>query len=378
VTAATIPPFAMIAAAALRDGQAAPALDPTVATSDFLDWCRGEDLLPLLDAANRAKRLGGWPRDLRESLTAAAPGYAAREMVARTAIDAALAALRERGVRPVLFKGTALAYSAYRHPHLRPRNDTDLLIDRRDVDRVRATLGAAGYAEPNYCDGELVFCQFELQKTDLLALPIALDFHWKISTQAAFADLFTYEELHATSVPAPALSPHARVAGGAEALILACIHPAMHHRNELRLLWVHDVHLLYSGLSDAERARFEDLALTRAVAAVCAHQLRLARELLGTPVEDAVLARLNRPRGEATAVYLDGSRRWRDELASNLGTLSGWRSRLRLLREVAFPRPGYVLAKYGVRSTTAGWLLLPALYAGRLAWGSWKIVTGRK
>lgn len=379
MSTAAISPFVKIAAAALRGEPATPASGAILASSDFFDWCRDQDLIPLLDAANRVERLAcEWPRDLRQSLAAAASGYAARELIARVALDAALDALWRRGIRPILFKGTALAYTVYRHPHLRPRNDTDLLIERRDVDAVRETLRAEGCAEPNYCDGELLFCQFELQKTDRLGMTIALDFHWKVSTQAAFADLFTYEELSATGEPAAALSPHARVAAGPEALVLACVHPAMHHHNAVRLLWLYDVHLLYAGLSTAGRARFEDLVLTRAVALVCARQLRLARDLLGTPVEDTLLDRLERQRGEVTAVYLDESRRWRDELATSLRTLPTWRSRLRLLREVTFPRPSYMLAKYGLGRTAAGWPLLPALYAGRLAHGALKVITRRK
>ena len=375
MTAATT--FAGMTAAVLR-GDPATRIPETVVARDFLDWCRDQDLIPLLAGAGRAGRLAAWPEELRASMTAAAARHAARELAARIALDAALDALHTQGVRPVLFKGTALAYTAYRHPHLRPRNDTDLLIDRRDVGVVRETLGAAGYAEPNYCDGELLFCQFELQKTDRLAITVALDFHWKISTQAAFADLFTHEELSETSVPVPALSAHARVAAGPEALVLACIHPAMHHHNELRLLWVYDLHLLYTQLSGAERSRFEDLARTRGVAAICAHQLRRACELLGTPVDAAMLERFERTSGEATAIYLDDSRRWRDDFATNLRTISGWRSRLRLVREVMLPRPSYMFARYNVPAAAAGWLLLPALYATRLALGSWKVIAGRK
>lgn len=369
--------FTAVASAVLR-GDPATRIPEAVAARDFLDWCRDQDLIPLLADASRAGRLAGWPEELRAGMTAEAARHAARELAARIALDAALDTLHKQGVRPVLFKGTALAYTAYRHPHLRPRNDTDLLIDRRDVGVVRETLGAAGYAEPNYCDGEQLFCQFELQKTDRLAITAALDFHWKISTQAAFADLFTHEELRETSVPVPALSAHARAAAAPEALVLACIHPAMHHHNELRLLWVYDLHLLYTQLSGAERSRFEDLARTRGVAAICAHQLRRACELLGTPVDAAMLASFERASGEPTAIYLDDSRRWRDDFATNLQTISSWRARLRLVREVMLPRPSYMFARYNVPSAAAGWLLLPALYATRFALGSWKVIAGRK
>src|SRR5438477_888635 len=58
-----------------------------------------------------------------------------------------LDALAARGVVPLIVKGTALAYSIYAEPELRPRGDTDLLIDADDIDVVRETLAPMGFRE---------------------------------------------------------------------------------------------------------------------------------------------------------------------------------------------------------------------------------------
>src|SRR6266550_3749249 len=69
---------------------------------------------------------------------------------------AALEALRLENVREVvaaldgravLTKGTALAYSIYPAPELRPRNDVDLLIDEHDLEAVRAAFALLGFIE---------------------------------------------------------------------------------------------------------------------------------------------------------------------------------------------------------------------------------------
>ena len=67
-----------------------------------------------------------------------------------------------------------------------------------------------------------------------------------------------------------------------DALLLACVHPVMHHRNVERVLWIYDVHLLASMLSAEELDELVWLARTKKVAGVCAHQLRLAQTAFGT------------------------------------------------------------------------------------------------
>lgn len=333
-----------------------------------------EDLVGLVRSA-----LGRVPHDWPAELGGAVAGRS-REMIGRELLRSqetarVLAALADAGIPGLLLKGTALAYRVYPHPSERPRQDTDLLIRRDDTAAARRALEQLGYRAPAYSGEDELFRQFEMQLLDPMGVLHAFDLHWRISTQARFADLFQFEELWETAVSVPALGPAARTIGDAEALLLSCVHPAMHHRNEERLIWIYDSHLLAQRLLPADWDRFARLAVTRSVAAICLDGLARSRARFGTVVPDAVLAALEDAArsGEASAEYLAPRREWRHEVASNLRALT-WRRRLRLLREIAFPRPEYMREKYGVSGT----VVLPALYLRRGLAGVWKVVTGRK
>jgi len=347
--------------------------------TQFFETCAEQDLTGLVSERLRNQPDGNWPQDIREGLTRQARVEAAKELLRRRAIIAVIDALATQSIRPVLLKGTPLAYSVYDAPYLRPRSDTDLLIPRSQVDAARQELIRLGCASTTYCGGEHLFRQFELRKTDDFGVEHAFDFHWKISTQSLFADVLTYEELAADARHVPALGPHARAAGPLHALLLACIHPVMHHRNEERLIWLYDIHLLSSGLSAAEFDRFIDIAIAKRVAAICAHELALARAHFQTRIPDAVTTRLAASGNhEPSAAYLQPDRRWQDELMSNVREIERWSDRVRLLREVLFPAPDYMLKTYGF---TPGWqssVLLPALYLHRSVRGGIKVLAGRK
>ena len=297
------------------------------------------------------------------------------ELLRGREITRVLGALHARGIEPILLKGTPLAYSVYDAPSLRPREDTDLLIRAEDADGVRQVMTDLGHTAPAYCDD--VHYQFPFEHEDEFGVAHAFDFHWRLSTQAAFANLLTFEELSAEAVPVPSLGTHARAAGDVHALLLACVHPAMHHQNVERLIWVYDVHLLVRRLIPADLDRFAGLALRKGVAAICAQELSRARERFGTAVPASVLERLSATEDEATASYLRPGRTWKDELVANVSAL-GWRDRLRLMRRVAFPDPAFMLRSYGLRVGTVDATLLPVLYVLRGLRGLWRVITGRK
>ena len=205
------------------------------------------------------------------------------------------------------------------------------------------------------------------------------DFHWKISTQSVFADLLAYDEIAAAAIEVPSLGEHARTCGSLHALLLACIHPVMHHRNTQLFTWMHDVHLLASGLSESEFDRFAELAIAKHVSAICAHQLSVSRRWLHTRIPESVTLKLDAvPGPEASAAYLQRNREWADELISSVRGLPRWGDRLRLLREVALPGPAYMLKAYGLTPLWLGASLLPVFYLHRLVFGGWKVLAGQK
>ncbi|MBI2536922.1 MAG: nucleotidyltransferase family protein [Gemmatimonadetes bacterium] len=347
----------------------------------FLEICRAEDISPLIYRHLRdTPELASWPDEVRDALEHESRAAVTQELLIQRELTRVLDALGARGVHPVLFKGTALAYSRYPHPSLRPRSDTDLLIRQTDTGAVPEALSALGYAPSLLCDGELLFRQFELVRDDEFGVPHALDFHWAISTQAAFAGVLTYDELASRAVAAPALGANARVPAMVDALLLALIHPVMHHKNQQRLLWTYDVHLLASVLDPRGFQELVSRATGKRVAAVCAQGLRLAQDWFGTAVQQTVLDQLAAaPLSEQpTAAYLVPSRSWASETAANLRGLPRWRDRLRLLREIAVPSSTYMLQAYRVANSRMGKVLLPALYVHRGVRGMWRVLSGRK
>ena len=355
---------------------------PVTTASDLTALLEGaavEELTYLLCVCiSKATESDGWPPDVIRGLVRAALAEDARELVRQHEITAVLVALSEAGVRPILVKGAPLAYSLYPTPASRPRIDCDVMIRHEDTPAVRAVMASRGYVAPLGCEGELLVRQFAMAKRDVFGIDHQFDFHWKISSQSLFTDLLTHTELAREAVHIEALGPCARAAGPVHALLLACVHPVIHHRNNERLIWTYDVHLLASRLSGDDFDRFAALAAEKKIAAIAAHRLSLSQLQFATRVPERVTARLAEAAAEPSASYLRPGRRWHHELLSNVNALPSWRDRSRLLREVIFPDRCYMLEAYGVKSRALGLIIVPALYLHRGTWGLLKILLGRK
>ena len=318
-----------------------------------------------------------WPLAIRETLSAQARARTAEELLRGAETRAVVEALAGAGIRPILIKGTPLAYTIYDAPALRPRDDTDLLVADTDVEPARRVLASRGYVTSVHCSE--LFSQFDVQRVDALGTRHAFDVHWRISTQPVFAGVLTYDELLRRAAPVPLLGPAALAPCAVDALLLACVHPVMHHRNLERVLWIYDIHLLASGLSTEEFRDFVERVHQKRMAAVCAHQLQLAQQTFNTRVPAVVLAALAGTRGsEPSAAYLASQRKWHDELIAGIRGLPTAGARMRMLREVLFPRSRYMFRLYGLAGTPFDWLLLPALYLHRNLRGAWNVVAGKK
>ena len=344
---------------------------------EFFALCDREELRGLLfSRIATSGAAGDWPAEIRDELAQSAREDTAREMLRREEIAAVLSELAASGVPAVVLKGTALAYSVYEAPIARPRLDTDLLIDSSHQDAARAVLERRGYTAPPYCDQ--LFSQFHMEKMDAFGNPHVLDVHWKISTQPIFADVLTHKDVQSRAVAIPALGPAAFGPSAVDALLLACIHPVMHHQNAERLLWTYDTHLLASRLTPNAFRTFARLAHQKKVATVCSLQLRRAQSVFDTAVPTDILSDLSAAADEPSAAYLASHRTWRHELASSVGALPRAGDRLALLRGVLLPSPAYMLGLYGLEGKPLGPWLLPALYVHRNIRGAWKILTGKK
>jgi len=349
--------------------------------------CSGPDSAQeLLAAAERhgvsallAERLDSrataWPHSVQEVLGRQRALASALEALRQRELKAVLQVLADRGVGPLLLKGTALAYRLYADAAHRPRFDTDLLVRREELDTVDDVMRTRGYVRAHQVTGELVMHQVDYVRKDAQGIRHVYDFHWKLSNRQAVASILTFDELSQDSIAIEALGPSARGLCNVHALIHACVHRVAHHPGDERLIWLYDIHLLLGALSRQEMAAFEAIATARSVAALCLEGVTTAQRWFDTRLAEGSLRRLSAAAhvsdGEPSAGLLQIRGAGFDELLSDLRAV-GWTGRARLVYEHAFPPATYISGMYMVSNR----IWLPALYTHRIVRGVWRWVRG--
>ncbi|HEX3582487.1 MAG TPA: nucleotidyltransferase family protein [Thermoanaerobaculia bacterium] len=278
------------------------------------------------------------------ALRAKAVRAAGLEIVQAGVLREVLAALP---VSPLVTKGTALAYSLYPSPDLRPRTDVDLLIDERDLEAVRAAFTSIGFRET-----VSVIRQHMFYRVDPNRVMQSYDVHLDITNNATTAGVLQYAELQARAMPLPPLG--AIAPSPEDALLYACVHRVVHHHDVDRWIWLYDIHLLYDAV---DREVFWRRAAERRVVTICRHSIVLAREAFGGETGKLPAAVEDEP----SAVFLNHDRSRAALLAGDLAALPSWRQRLGVLGTLALPPVEYMEQAFGVRSRA----LLPFFYLWR-------------
>ena len=341
----------------------APAGDDGIA--EFLRDARYHGVTPLLDARFRATEAHGWPTAIRQACHEDALVQSMRELMRRTELVRILAALTTVDIVPLILKGTALAYSHYPSPVLRPRADCDLLVAPAFRDAGARVLRKLGYGRVSGPAGDYVGYQFEMAHTDSHGATFTVDLHWRISNAQAFAWLFDFDELASASVPIDALGQAARRLGDVHALALALLHRVGNNVYVEpgfgdRLIWLYDFRVLVDAMTDDDLARFVRLIGTKGMAAIAIDGLRQCALCLPSPRVDKLIAALeSSPAATSGAQHLRAGRlgrEWRELLA--IPTTAG---RLGYLRSRLVPDPDYMRERF----PDARAQKLPALHAQR-------------
>ena len=350
-----------------------------VVKGDSVDPPAPEERGQLLDLAreHRVEHLTAWQIATRGGDLSAWFGPAGEALRSEIRDAAVIDAIRTRelqdvlsrvhavdGAQPLLFKGAALGYTHYPESWLRPRLDTDLLISPSSTQDVFDTLGESGYVRASSNVGTLVMSQASLTRTDEFGVTHALDVHWEIANWHLIARVVSHVELTARAVAVPSLGATARAVSDVDALLLACLHRAAHHRDSEELLWIYDIHLLVERLTPEDWHLLLQMAARGSVKSLCCRGLALAMDCFGSHVPAHVARDLANGGGERSAIYLSKEVRLVDGLLSDLRVLSV-RDRIRLLLEHALPPADYMRQKYGISSRRS----LLASYARRLATG---------
>jgi hypothetical protein len=290
---------------------------------------------------------------------------AAAEVLRLEDLRALLDGFARRGIPLLIIKGTALAYDIYEEPELRPRADTDLLIDRADAGRSRAVFAELGYEARVLSGDPHANRQQAFARRDSFGVEHVYDLHWDIANTPIVRDALRFDELMARSMALPRIAPTARAPSHVDALLLACIHRVAHHHDSDRLIWLYDIHLLREGMSRVEHEELWRRAAERRVVAICDRSIALAEEWFARTSHDRAPAI---PPDEPSASFLRHDRSRGAVLAADLKAL-GWRARLERLRDLALPPRAYVRAAFPRAPRAA----LPLLYVYRGARGVWRL-----
>lgn len=341
---------------------------PAELTADaFFQEVAAQGMAPLL--FRNISKQDRWPAELTAKLKGAALHQAAAELRVEADLRALLHAFAEAGIQPLLLKGTALAYSLYPEPWLRPRCDTDLLVtklNREETAGLLRQLGCTPLFEANDMEHLGFGSEMHYVKTTQ-SIHINYDIHWKFShINRKFSTEFSKGEFQTT--PLPALGNHARTLNKIDSLLHTCFHRAGHfsHSGD-RLIWLHDIHLLGQSLTDEEAETFCVKSRRLEISALCADALAVAQSWFNTKLPAPLEALMQEQNGqEAFAALLKPGGRQvgiKNHALLELKGLPTWRERVRFLWQNAFPPPEFMLWRYGASKKSA----LPLLYLKRFA-----------
>lgn len=302
-----------------------------------------------------------WPDAVLDFLHRHAMAWAVWEPQHRQMLEQALDALASHDIRPVIFKGSSLAYSVYAQPYLRPRADTDLLIAADDRHRAAQALEALGFARSGSVDCEYISYEAGFTRREA-GLTQMIDLHWRIHYSQLQARRFPYAMLRSDARPLPRLSSRAIGASPVHAVLLNCVHRANDMRDPQwsegqarfgsdRLIWIHDIHLLLEQMTPGELEELARLALATGVRSLVRDPVGLAVRLFHTRVPDSLATALNSGDGsDSVARYQMQSalrQRW-----SDFSAVRGARAKAGYLREHLAPPPDYMRDRYPGSGTT--------------------------
>lgn len=324
--------------------------------------------------------LADWPSALAGAVREQAGVQSFWERSHHAAIAALLDALGAAGIKAIVTKGTALAYSVYPDPALRRRGDTDILILNASRQQVRNVLRACSFWETS--DARPL--QESWQCDTKIGFAPAVDVHWRINASAAVSQMLETGLRFDETISLDRLTPGARGVSPVDNFILTAINRASHAKfgynvgaqrvfENDRLIWAVDTHLLADGFTPSDWQALAARAAQTGTTAMVQSSLAFAQSALGTAVPAAISEQLAAtPQDRGLAAYFGASShlwRLRRDLAAN-PTLT---DKARLLRYIAFPNDEFLRTRF---PDASGWPK-PALHLRRWAEGAGKLLVGR-
>ena len=334
-------------ATALRSGRPPP-LDDAVTAQQLLDAAEREGVAALLEARLRSE--GGWEalsERQRDALQSHVRGVAAHWLLRLDELRRIEQVLSAAGMRVLLLKGSALALWLYPQPFLRMGGDVDLLLESADASsQAEALLAPMGYVRA-FDPGDTHF-ELTLRRHVDDTLRCELDVHSRLLNAAAYAELFSFDDLWAEAQDWHVVGPCMRALSPTHALAHACLNRALDMQNAIpdRLKLLYDLRLLAARNTADDWEVFCSLAADKRIAGVCLRSLEDASRTVGAGIPARVMDRL---RSLAATEPLDAARLgdWRYMQWQNLRALPTLGARLHWLRQRLLPGREQLRTLYG-------------------------------
>jgi hypothetical protein len=262
---------------------------------------------------------------------------AAFDLILNSATEKLLNLLAEHEIPALLLKGTPIAHLYFPGTHLRPRCDSDIYINERDLDKTATLLTSNKYQLSGLGKRKYSSKQFVATLTPFKNCFVHFDMHWKLSNRVMFRSTLPFEECLETSQPVPKLGPNARALSITDLMLHACIHRIAHGRNteRNRLIWLYDIHLLAGAMNEAEMDHFLLAARQKAVGYLCADALGVCQTIFSTALPKNTLTLLKENhRNEPSAKLLRSSKlRW---AIADMQSLKDIRQKVAFAKELLF------------------------------------------
>ena len=354
-----------------------PAESETFA-QQFLQFATQHGIAPLLNHLCAEQQLGEkWPEAVRQPLKAAARQEAIIELLRQQNLSQLLEKMQQQAIHPILLKGAALSHTHYPTTGLRPRCDTDLLIPKEAQPTLFALLREEGYQSLFQANSDYHSSQASFSKKGRGNLTHAYDIHWQISnTTTRFNQRMNYATITQRALPIPELGSNARTLNPADALLLACFHRAGHLAfSGERLIWLYDIHLLASTLTNSEWQTVIDQAKELEIGEILRDALQKSQQWFNTSIAQQrfdALAQLPDQEPSAVLLHQHGITGRRARAFFELKTATRLRDKTRYILQNIFPSVSYMKWRYGIQQGYK----LPLYYLYRLAL-SFRVLIGR-
>ena len=214
--------------------------------SEIRDWegaaasAAAHGLLPLLDRWFSSERVAGVPPELATYVRLTSRSSALSSLRLTGELISLTRILEAAGVPVLALKGPALAVRAYGDVALRPQNDIDLLIHRRDIDRALSALAPASYAPVKALGAgqEAAYREVEYHHALAGASGLSVELHWGIIKRQfglKVAEDFWWTDPHLVSLG----GTQVRALSNEATLVYLAIHGTKHEWHHLR--WIGDI-----------------------------------------------------------------------------------------------------------------------------------------